>query len=209
MKYHKAKDGTWRRCIASKRKGQSVTLCPIGDRSHVIGRAGIAVQGGGIEARWEDGNQVKIAISPMDADGRFTATSHKGMKRVYTADGKLLKLRDRARTKGHAGSVDAVKYEPESVPVDKQEWADSLTDEQLKLWSLGDAAEGADLPKLAKLSGIPVAQLRREANFMGFTDEQYAELLSDKITTSPEAAPNRAAVQARLIYRELIDDLTN
>jgi hypothetical protein len=95
MKYHLAQDETWMRCRAKKRNGQSVSLCPVGDRDHVVGRQGIAAQGGGIESRSENGERIRIRISPMSSEGTFTATSPKGLQRRYFADGTHVKFRDR------------------------------------------------------------------------------------------------------------------
>lgn len=97
MKYHLTKDETWMRCRATKRTGSRVSLCPIGERSHVVGRQGIALQGGGVEERTENGGRIQIRISELSKDGTFSATSPKGLRRVYSADGNLLKLRDRAK----------------------------------------------------------------------------------------------------------------
>jgi hypothetical protein len=98
-RYHLTADQSWMRCRAVKRKGQGVSLCPIGDRSHVIGRQGIAAHGGGPEVRTENGERVTIFISAVDADGTFTADTPTGRRSVYTASGLLMRLRDRARAK--------------------------------------------------------------------------------------------------------------
>lgn len=98
-RYHLTADQTWMRCRAVKRKGQGVSLCPIGDRAHVTGRQGIAAQGGGVEVRTENGERVSIFISAVDADCTFTADAPTGRRSVYTASGLLMRLRDRARAK--------------------------------------------------------------------------------------------------------------
>jgi len=97
MRYHKTAEGTWMRCRAVTRRGQGVTDCPIGSDAHVSGRAGIAARGGGVEARWEDGDHVRATVSPLRKDGTFTVTSPKGFRKVYTAVGRLLTLRERAK----------------------------------------------------------------------------------------------------------------
>ena len=96
-RYHLTADQTWMRCRAVKRQGQGVSLCPIGDRAHVVGRQGIAVQGGGLEVRTENGERVSIFISAVDKDGTFTADTPTGRRSVYTASGSLMRLRDRAQ----------------------------------------------------------------------------------------------------------------
>ena len=98
-RYHLTADQTWMRCRAVKRKGQGVSLCPIGVRSHVVGRQGIAAHGGGPEVRTENGGRVTIFISAVDANGTFTADAPSGRRSVYTASGLLMRLRDRARAK--------------------------------------------------------------------------------------------------------------
>lgn len=71
-------------------------------------------------------------------------------------------------------------------------WANSLNDKQLKLWTLGEKARGADLVELSRLSGMPLKQLEDEADCTGFTREQYAALLVSNITDNPDKAENRA-----------------
>ncbi|WP_445996280.1 hypothetical protein ACUWEX_11120 [Okibacterium fritillariae] len=90
----------------------------------------------------------------------------------------------------------------------KAEWAESLSVGQLKLWTLGDAARGADLPRLAKLSGLPLEKLQNEADFIGSTDDQYAEMLVSNVTMNPEKAANRAAVAVRAAHIELMSNIT-
>jgi hypothetical protein len=96
-RYHLTAEETWMRCRAVKRQGQGVSLCPIGDRAHVVGRQGIADQGGGLEVRTENGERVSIFISAVDEDDTFTTDTPTGRHSVYTASGSLMRLRDRAR----------------------------------------------------------------------------------------------------------------
>ena len=97
MRYHKTAEGTWMRCRAVTRHGHGVTDCPIGGDGHVSGRAGIAARGGGVEARWEGGHHVRATVGAMGEDGTFTVISPKGFRKVYTAVGRLLTLRERAK----------------------------------------------------------------------------------------------------------------
>lgn len=98
-RYHLTADRTWMRCRAVKRKGQGVSLCPIGDRAHVTGRQGIAAQGGGVEERTENDVRISIQISAIDKDGTFTADAPSGRRSVYAASGTLMRLRDHARAR--------------------------------------------------------------------------------------------------------------
>lgn len=96
QRLHLSADQLWRRCRAVKRRGQSVTHCPIGDHDHVNGYAGLAAAGGGPVARTSNGAQVVVTVSELGPDDTFTADTF-GRRSVYNADGILLRLRDRMR----------------------------------------------------------------------------------------------------------------
>lgn len=95
--YHRGADGTWKRCRATKRPGNGVSGCAIGNMSHAVGRQGVADNGGGVimESR-ANGIPMVTTISKLDKNSQtFEAISQAGKKRVYLADGRLLTKKER------------------------------------------------------------------------------------------------------------------
>lgn len=88
--------GAWTRCKAVSRPGAGVSLCPnfsggTHGGAHFASMASLAAQGGGQIHR----NGRLTTVTP-NTDGTFTARTGK-LTRVYDAEGKLLKLRERIK----------------------------------------------------------------------------------------------------------------
>ncbi|GAA1326525.1 hypothetical protein ACFSWE_04045 [Leucobacter albus] len=96
MKYHLS-GKHWRRCRAKFRVGAGVEKCMIGDSEHVTGREGIALAGGGVEARWAGEEDSLTKISALRRDGTFEVETPTGTKKLYRADGVAFSRKERLR----------------------------------------------------------------------------------------------------------------